>query len=422
MYDGPVRLPSGATVHVRVPEDVSPVADDVIDGRPIFGGRLFAAVERDALVVEQEGRRLDRDALLDLSLRDYHALRDVAERLGAIAADPPELDCRNCGTPLRIDPTAAPTEDLDTWYAEDHSPDLPEGRVVMEPVTVRRALPLWQALMRERPSITPPIVRALGLRAIDAERRPGRLARMLEDASDELWDRIAARFVLLNYADRATFPVVCPACGAVHDAPAPSLQELEAPPEAVRELLAETPSEGAAAGGFPDADDFVEMVERIGEEVYAARGVRNIPLIVDRDVPPVDGSGEPLLGSYAPIHSGDAAGYTRLAFEIRLYYRSFRGLWEQDGPYDVEAEIRETIDHEVEHHLHFLAGHDPMDEAEREEALQELERTFGPRAVRRARRTALLSELRGIVLMLVVVALVLGATVVALRLLGVLHM
>ena len=61
---------------------------------------------------------------------------------------------------------------------------------------------------------------------------------------------------------------------------------------------------------------------------------------------------------------------------------------------DVEAEVRETIDHEVEHHLHHLAGYDPLDEQEQREARRELERTFGKRRIRQAEAASVVAELR----------------------------
>lgn len=437
-FTGPVTLPSGAVVHVRVPGDAAAVSDDSFGGQPLFGGRLLQAVEQGCFVVQRGGQPLRSEGgLLDLPLRDYHALRDVAERLGAIEADPAELTCRNCGAVLVADPTRAPLDDLDAWYADDAPPPEPPLRLpepvpldseetrelVMTPVTARDALPLWRALMGGRDvRCTPELVAALGIGGLGTERRPDRVVRALEGASDAIWEAVGAWFILVNYAERSSVPVVCRECGTVHDVPAPSTQEMEPAPETFRAVLAEaTAHPGGAPEAFPDEEAFAAMVDAEGEAVYRERGVRHIALVVDPEVPPVDGSGEPLLGSYAPLHRGDPAGYTDLSFEIRLYYRSFLNQWEQEGPYDVRAEIRETLDHEVDHHLHFLSGHDPMDEAEREEALRELQRTFGRRAVRRAQRAEIVGEARRLVMLLAVVAGVLGAIVGALYLAGILR-
>lgn len=438
-FEGPVALPSGRRVHVsvRARAGLRPEARDAWRGQRMFAGRLLVAVDEGAMRVQGEGGALSADALLDLPLRDLHALRDVAERLQVIAPEPGTYDCRNCGAPLRAAPEAAPSADLEAWYLEDGSPPTPPFRlpepvmlpsgaradtVDMTAVTGRRAMGLWRFLL-ESPAraVDAEVVRGLGVRALGDTTDPDGVARALREAPEAAWDIIEAAFVELNYAHRAFVPQVCDACGTVHDLPAPSIREVEPPPAAFRRLHAgamvagEEPSEG-----FPDEETFAAMVERIGEEVYADRGVRNIPLYTELGVPPVDGSGEPLLGSYQPLYRSDGVGYTDVSFEIRLYYRTFRNMWIQEGPYDVEAEVRETIDHEVEHHLHHLAGRDPMDDAEREEARRELERTFGKRAVRRAEWAALRAELRRIGIVFIVLAMLFGVMVAALHVLGLL--
>jgi hypothetical protein len=439
---GLVTLPSGRRLHVaRAAEATEAVSDDRRPAGRTFGGRLLNAMEREVLQVREGDRPLTPDDLLDWPLSDFHALHDVGERLGAVRAEHVEYDCRNCAARLDPDPHGVLTlEDLESWYAEGVPPPAPpfplpvpvrlrKGREAqtfeMRPVSVREAMPLWRATGSERPlRLDATAVRSLGLEALGDERDRAAMARALDGAEDAAWDVIEAAFVELNYAERSFVPHVCPECGTVHDIPAPSLREMWPPPEAFRFLHAEVPLEdagGEAAREFPTEETFDDMVERVGAEVYAARGVRHIALHCDLGVPPVDGSGEPLLGSYQPLYASDAGGYTDVSFEIRIYYRTFRNMWEQEGPYDVEAEVHDTIDHEVEHHLHHLAGHDPMDEAEREEARRELERTFGTRAVRRAERDFLLGELRRIGILFLVLAVVFGVMVAALHALGLLQ-
>ncbi len=41
-------------------------------------------------------------------------------------------------------------------------------------------------------------------------------------------------------------------------------------------------------------------------------------------------------------------------------------MWHEDGPFDWDAELAETIEHELEHHMAYLVGDDPMDEEERD--------------------------------------------------------
>lgn len=45
---------------------------------------------------------------------------------------------------------------------------------------------------------------------------------------------------------------------------------------------------------------------------------------------------------------------------IRLFWGSFRRLADQDDDFDWVAEIHETIEHEVKHHLEWLAGEDAL--------------------------------------------------------------
>ncbi len=45
---------------------------------------------------------------------------------------------------------------------------------------------------------------------------------------------------------------------------------------------------------------------------------------------------------------------------IRLFWGSFQKLADQDDDFDWEAEIQETVEHEVKHHLEALAGEDAL--------------------------------------------------------------
>jgi hypothetical protein len=119
-----------------------------------------------------------------------------------------------------------------------------------------------------------------------------------------------------------------------------------------------------------------EVIEEAGLENEAGLEIR-----VDEGVPPCDDGGEPLLGAYTPSPEadGDVQRAATSPFVIELFYRTFRGMYD-DAPYDVDAEIRETLEHELEHHAGFLAGEDPLDDAEREEIERDRVRTYGPRA------------------------------------------
>jgi hypothetical protein len=116
----------------------------------------------------------------------------------------------------------------------------------------------------------------------------------------------------------------------------------------------------------------------------------DVVLVVEGGVAACDDGGVPLLGSYVPPFEGSQDAPSR-AGEITVYYRTFRAMHEDDGPYDWQAELRETIEHELEHHLHHL-GDDPMDEAERKEIVREAIRIVGRREMVRREARSLLRD------------------------------
>jgi hypothetical protein len=401
-----IRLPSGREARLTAPR--TPERDDVFEGeRTLFGrtlrvlarpGALEARGDADAArtdraaVAPSAWRAIDRDRLLSLPLRDFHALRDLAVRIGAIEPEPDEGGaCRNCDAELAIDPRELdPSELAEREHGAPSTVEgtpsplpsplrLPHGGIAetidIRPVSVGEALPLLRALARDEPlRITPRILAAMGIRALGSLERPVLLARVLARASDEVWAAVEQRFLDLAYA-RSIAPLVCRSCGALHEIELPVPRELA--PDVLRR-----PSQGRDER-FPDAEAFEARVERIAPAIYEARKLRNVALRVDTDVPPTDLAGDPLLGAYEPRREVDAAGYTELEFLVTLYYQTFRRLWEEDGPYDLDEEIRETIDHELEHHEHYLEGRDPKDEEERAEARAELRALYGDRRLAR---------------------------------------
>jgi hypothetical protein len=391
-----VALPSGADVRVRVSTGAL-AGDDRLDGEPHLFGRAVRALLAPGAI---ERRDLDgtwaalaRDAVLDLSMRDFHALRDLLLRTGAVAPEPDEGACRNCDAALAFDPRTLDPTELATRHAGAAPPPdgpvalpapirLPRGAIAreatLEPVTLGEALPLLRALARDEPfRITPRLLAAMGVRALGPLDRPVLLARALSRASDETWAAIERRYLELNSPPPVIAPLSCPACGALHEIEVPTPRELD-PDATAREHVDD--HDGAT---FPDPEAFEALVERIAPAVYEARAVRNIALRVETGVPDTDIAGEPLLGCYEPRQHVDYAGHTEVEFLVTLYYETFRRMWRDDGPYDLEAELRETIDHELEHHLHHLAGHDPMDAAERAEARRELRALYGDRRLAR---------------------------------------
>jgi hypothetical protein len=384
-----LRLPSGLAVRVSSGRGAAPVDDDRFSGARFFGARVYRALGTGALVVTtDDGTKLETANLDALRLPDYHALRDAAYRVGAVRQDAETLTCRNCDAEIRPTPEDAPIRDLDHWYTDAEPPRLgpfalsesgPE--VTFRITTTGEARPFHEAVMKRTFRPTAAVVRAMGIVDFGGERSPRGIARALEALPDTEWAALEAAYETVAYSPKSYFPVVCPACGALHDMPAPAEREVDSRPysEEVEPFLSE--------------EDFAALVLTTGEAIYGEMGVAHIELEVVMDEAAVDGSGEPLLGSYQPVGETDPAGIAVAPFLISIYYRTFARMYE-DEPYDVEAEIRETIEHEVQHHLHHLEGYDPMDEEERAEALSELERTYGKRAVQRARVTDVAADLR----------------------------
>ncbi len=386
----------GSTLEVRLALPERPFADDVVGGRRRFAGRFFHAFDRGAV-------RIDGVSSLDaLPVSDFHLVRDLAERCGVLARERPAPHrCRNCGKRLPRPAADALLEPLLTPAHPDEEETAPlllsldtpiDGVLEVEcrAVDVVDAIALFEFVEADPPAaITPAIVCGLGIVSMHTTRGrlrdPAELARLLSDASDDLIDVLSAHYEDRTYPLRCSVPVRCRHCEAIHDLPTPSLRELEgswAP-------LADADRDSAT---FPSFDAFSQRSVAIADQVYRARDVGGLVLVVEDGVPAVDDGGEPLLGSYQPIYDNDGPTFTSVRFEITLYYRTFRSMFEE-APYDVDAEIEETIDHEVQHHLYHLAGSDPMDAEERREARAELERTFGKETVRRAEQDALRTEL-----------------------------
>lgn len=388
---------SGEPLELSLDLEGDPIADDRVRGEERFAGRLWNAVASGRLKLSRE---LDA-----LSVADFHLVRDVAERRGVIASEPSFERCRNCEAVLTVDRANTSLETLLLGDPSDAPPvgpfELPEPvagvRIIdQRPVSVKSAKVLFRFVVDAGVPLDARVVRALGVRRLLRSRRdvvidPEKIAdALLED--ETLLAIVETLYVELNYPPRLRIPAFCPECHTIHDVPTPSTRELVEDVDAL-DLLDGVQRDRTAS--FSSFEEFEARAFEIGAEVYAARHVANIELLVIDGVPPVDDGGEPLMGSYEPIQEDDGAGFTRVRFVISLYYRTFASMW-ADAPYDIDGEIRETIDHEVEHHLNHLAGHDPLDEEERREARRDLERTFGPETVRRAEREALHAELRSI--------------------------
>jgi hypothetical protein len=393
-----VHLPSGRVVTLAVTRIAEP-------RRRAPKARLFSElvelVESGDLELREGGQTVD---VRCLDLRDFHALRAIATRAAWLAEGSIEVDCRNCGRTMTVQPCATfevgPFSDGELDDAEldatldlstPHSiPAVPLGssavakEVTLARLTVERAAPLHRALRRRRLVITDQVVRAMGIEALGPERDPRKIAAALSRCSEAAWRRLGERFLQAHYSPRLGAVTLCPECGARNDVDAPYEREFE-------------PSTSPGQSNdqvFPEFDAFASSAQALFETRSGSGGAQ-VRLAVDEGVPACDDGGEPLMGAYVPP-AGDPAAPVGTA-EISVYYRTFRAIWDEDGPYDWEAELEETVDHELEHHAGWLVGHDPMDDEERGEIAREHARIVGTRTAARRDLATFLADLRGFV-------------------------
>ncbi len=81
------------------------------------------------------------------------------------------------------------------------------------------------------------------------------------------------------------------------------------------------------------------------------------------------------------VHAPDFAGGGENVSTVILYYGSFVEIARRDPSFDVEAEIVETVRHEVRHHVEDQVGHAAlrdMDWAEEQDALRRAGRPHAP--------------------------------------------
>jgi hypothetical protein len=367
---------------------------------PLFSEMVELVTSGD-LVLGERGCGVD---VLALELRDFHALRAIATRMGWLEEERVEISCRNCGVTIRHAPCAAlelgPFVDAELDDPElDRTLDLSivhaipavglgEGLVALEvefaSVTVIAAAPLHRALRRRRLRVSKEIVTAMGIASLGPERDPRRIANALEHCSEEAWTAIGELFLAAHYPPRLSTLALCSTCGARNDVDAPYEREFEP-------TLAPLPSNAQL---FAEFDTFDEHARAVFHRL-AADQVSHLALVVDADVPACDDGGEPLLGAYVPP-AGDPLAPVGVA-EITVYYRSFRAMWDEDAPYDWRAELEETVEHELEHHAAWRTGHDSMDDEERGEIAREHALLIGRRQTARASVVALGVDIGGFV-------------------------
>jgi hypothetical protein len=325
------------------------------------------------------GSHLEDADVRDLELADFHALRAIAARLGWLSEEAIEITCVNCRKPMKVVPSSTfelgPFRDgeLDDSELDRRGHDAPNMK--LEPRTVKQAEPLHVALKHGALRITPKLVRALGVVEFDGSRDLGDITRRLRDCDDARFGEVQDAFLELAYPLRLGASHACPKCGARNEVDAPYEREL------FRSAAPITKED------FPSFDDFDIEVQRIAEKMLPD----DVVLVVEGGVAHVDDGGVPLLGSYVPPFEGSDSAPSRPP-EITVYFQTFRGMHEDDGPYDWRAELEETIEHELEHHGHHLTGHDPMDEEERAEIEREVVRTVGKREIVRRQTKGLVVD------------------------------
>lgn len=325
-----------------------------------------------------------------LDIEDFHVLRVFLTRSGLLAEQPVEVPCANCNRLHSVLPCNAfepgpfmdgelGDPDLDHPFEFDQQHEL-GGELTLElrAVTVGEVRALHDAIDKGHLRLTGAIVSAMGIESFNGETHAPKIARMLQRLDDRAWDVVTDLLDAAWYGPRLRPWWRCPACAARNEVDAPALREFPALP---------LPRDQGPLEGFPDEVAFERLVRKHAGLVFDKLGLRNVDVIMEPGVPECDAGGVPLLGSYDPGSGGEPAVPSSPP-EIRVYYHTFRSTWAEE-PFDVEAEVAETIEHEAQHHLACLSGYDAQDEREQDEiAIEQGRMVGGSESLRRATRAA----------------------------------
>jgi len=387
-----LTLPSGAVLQLRATDAPKPVGR--APGAPLFSEAIAALTSPgERVTLTKDGKSVPVGSL---PLRDFHVLRAVLARSGVIAEEEASITCRNCGASMKMRPCAAlevgpwadgelddPELDVTLPLGEPVTvPEIPLGRVrtartvTFEERTVDDARPLFVAAAAERLAVTPELVSAMGIVALGGEKDPTKIASALAECDDEAFLAVGDAFLATHYVLRLGCVVFCDECGARNDVDAPYERESGGGEGGAGERIAANDAE------FPSFDAFAARARELAQPMLDAVPGEPVQLVIEGGTPAVDDGGEPLLGSYVPPHPGDSGSPSQSPL-VTVYYRTFLAMWNEDGAYDWEDELTETIEHELDHHISFLRGDDPTDDEERAVIREEAVRIVGRSEVTR---------------------------------------
>lgn len=111
-----------------------------------------------------------------------------------------------------------------------------------------------------------------------------------------------------------------------------------------------------------DLDTFERVARRAFEAIPSEYREGIDGLVISPDAEPHPTLPEIYTLGYCDTEAypSDWAGPETVRSVIRLYHGSFQKLAALDPDFDWEAEIHETVEHEVRHHLEWLAGQDQL--------------------------------------------------------------
>jgi len=400
-----ITLPSGARITLATTIS-DPTPRVRAEGAPLFSEVLAVFDEGDVV--------LGPSAVRDLALGDFHVVRALLTKAGFVEEEELEIDCANCSAKVTLRPCALlevgpyidgelDDEELDRVIELDIARDIPPiplGRVreaksvTLTKRSVEEALPLYAALAKDPFDITADVVRGLGIAALGPEKDAEKIAQALNECDDVAFASVTDLFLATHYPLRLGAIVFCEACKARNDVDAPYEREF-AQSGHRRSLDSEALPLGERKP-LPSFDGFAELAREIARPMLAGIPGEEVELVIDGGTPAVDDGGEPLLGSYVPPHPGDSTSPTRPP-TVTLYFKTFEAIEKEDPGWDWEDELEETIEHELEHHVYFLRGDDPMDAQEREEIDREALRIVGKKEAGRRAITGFGDSLRDFV-------------------------